>query len=146
MANECVAVLETFGLNLNISSSVLGMTVLAWGNSVGDLVADTALVRQGKSKMAVAGCFGSPLLSDLIGLGLALSSYTSANGKLHAALSWQNKAAVLFLLMSLISTIATFACYGFRCPRRFGFVLLVQYALFMVMSVAFEVLTKHASQ
>merc|ERR1712187_193185 len=62
LANECVALLETFGIELGISSSALGVTVLAWGNSVGDLVADTALVKQGKSRMAVSGCFGSPLL------------------------------------------------------------------------------------
>ena len=54
LANECVAVLEAFGLNLGISSSVLGITVLAWGNSVGDLVADTALVRQNRPRPVVA--------------------------------------------------------------------------------------------
>eukprot|EP00971_Amphidinium_carterae_P327329 6458634-Amphidinium_carterae.1 len=46
--------------------SILGATVLAWGNCVGDLVADTALVRKGKAKMAVAGVFGSPLMSEVL--------------------------------------------------------------------------------
>merc|ERR1719326_710900 len=101
LANECVAVLETFGIKLGISSSVLGITVLAWGNSVGDLVADTALVRQGKSRMAVAGVFGSPLLSDLLGLGVSFTSYNLSNGPLHATLSMQNKVAAVFLLTSM---------------------------------------------
>ena len=33
---------------VNFWDEVLGITVLAWGNSVGDLVADTALVRQNR--------------------------------------------------------------------------------------------------
>lgn len=138
LANECVAVLETFGLNLGISSSVLGITVLAWGNSVGDLVADTALVKQGRSKMAVAGVFGSPILSDLLGLGLSLTSYTWSHGALPAKLTKQNRIAAVTLGISLLSTVSVFAASGFRCPRRFGLVLLAEYSLFMCMSVACE--------
>eukprot|EP00403_Amphidinium_massartii_P045511 CAMPEP_0178464644 /NCGR_PEP_ID=MMETSP0689_2-20121128/50948_1 /TAXON_ID=160604 /ORGANISM="Amphidinium massartii, Strain CS-259" /LENGTH=508 /DNA_ID=CAMNT_0020091551 /DNA_START=142 /DNA_END=1668 /DNA_ORIENTATION=+ len=53
-ADETVALLNLLGLKLGASASILGATVLAWGNCVGDLVADTALVRKGKAKMAVA--------------------------------------------------------------------------------------------
>ncbi|CAE8628278.1 unnamed protein product [Polarella glacialis] len=138
LANECVAVLETFGIKFGISSSILGITVLAWGNSVGDLVADTALARQGKSKMAVAGCFGSPLLSDLLGLGVALTSYTTTNGSLKAHLSTQNKIAAGFLALSLASSIFTFVNFRFACPRWYAYVLLAQYSAFMVGSVLAE--------
>jgi sodium/potassium/calcium exchanger 6 len=138
LANECVAVLETFGLNFGISSSVLGITVLAWGNSVGDLVADTALVKQGKTKMAVAGVFGSPLLSDLLGLGVSFTSYNLARGPLHATLSLQNKVAAAFIVVSMLTTIIGFCLFRFRCPRRLGWVLVIQYCVFMVVSVMQE--------
>ncbi|CAE8667490.1 unnamed protein product [Polarella glacialis] len=134
LANECVAVLETFGIKFGISSSILGITVLAWGNSVGDLVADTALARQGKSKMAVAGCFGSPLLSALLGLGIALTSYTTANGPVEGHLSTHNKIAAGFLALSLASSIFTFVHFRFACPRWYAYVLLAQYSAFMVAS------------
>ncbi|CAJ1426405.1 unnamed protein product [Effrenium voratum] len=137
LANECVAVLEAFGLNLGISSSVLGITVLAWGNSVGDLVADTALARQGRSKMAVAGIFGSPLLSDLLGLGLALTTATWRQ-PLASELSKQNRIAAGSLLLAMLMTMAVFAGFRFRCPRNFAWVLLGQYAIFMGLSVACE--------
>ena len=53
--------------------AILGLTVLAVGNSVGDWVADTAVARAGKPAMGVASCFGSPLLNDVLGLGIALT-------------------------------------------------------------------------
>ena len=52
---------------------MLGVTVLAIGNSVGDWVADTAVARQGKPAMGVSSCFGSPLLNDVLGLGISLT-------------------------------------------------------------------------
>ena len=53
-------------------SAILGLTVLAVGNSVGDWVADTAVARAGEPGMGVASCFGSPLLNDVLGLSIAL--------------------------------------------------------------------------
>ena len=70
IANEVVAILEMFGNLLNVSTSVLGLTVLAWGNSVGDLVADRATAKAGGFKSAMASVYASPLLSALVGLGL----------------------------------------------------------------------------
>ena len=48
------------------------MTILALGNSVADWVADTVVARRGKPEMAVASCFGSPLMSNVMGLSIAL--------------------------------------------------------------------------
>ncbi|CAE7207704.1 CCX3 [Symbiodinium natans] len=106
LANECVAVLEAFGLNLGISSSVLGITVLAWGNSVGDLVADRALAKQGRWKMAVAGVYGSPILSDLLGLGVALTSHVWQHGALKSELSKQNRIAAGSLVVGVVLSVA----------------------------------------
>lgn len=55
-----------------LSLAILGLTVLAIGNSVGDWVADTAVARAGEPGMGVASCFGSPLLNDVLGLSVAL--------------------------------------------------------------------------
>ena len=68
IANECVAVLQTMGLIFDVPSSILAITVLAIGNSIGDLVADTAVAKRYPAA-AVAACLGAPLLSTLLGLG-----------------------------------------------------------------------------
>lgn len=57
IANELVSLLNALGLMLNISPVILGLTVLAWGNSLGDLVTDTSLARQGYPQMAIGGVF-----------------------------------------------------------------------------------------
>ncbi len=39
------------------------MTILAWGNSIGDLVADLSVVKQGYPRMAISAAIGGPLFS-----------------------------------------------------------------------------------
>lgn len=57
---------------MGLSPAIMGVTVLAWGNSVGDLVADVALAKTGQPVVALAGCYAGPLFNMLVGLGLAL--------------------------------------------------------------------------
>lgn len=52
---------------MNIPSTVLGLTVLAWGNSLGDMVANVSVARAGKPRMAIAGCYAGPMFNMLIG-------------------------------------------------------------------------------
>merc|ERR1711939_192200 len=53
--------------------AILGLTVLAWGNSIGDLVADLSVARAGSPNMAVTACFAGPLFNMLVGLGVSFS-------------------------------------------------------------------------
>uniref|UniRef100_A0A2N9FD77 Sodium/calcium exchanger membrane region domain-containing protein n=1 Tax=Fagus sylvatica TaxID=28930 RepID=A0A2N9FD77_FAGSY len=62
---------------LEALAALLGLTVLAWGNSVGDLVADVAVAKAGQPAMAMAGCFAGPMFNMLVGLGTALVIQTS---------------------------------------------------------------------
>jgi sodium/potassium/calcium exchanger 6 len=75
VADQLVVCLEMLGAILNINPTILGLTVLAWGNSVGDLVADVALAFRGRSgvQIVIAGCYAGPLFNTVIGLGLSLA-------------------------------------------------------------------------
>jgi sodium/potassium/calcium exchanger 6 len=70
IAGEVVGVLKAFGVILNISEAILGLTVFAVGNSLGDLVADVTVARLGYPVMALAACFGGPMLNILLGVGI----------------------------------------------------------------------------
>ena len=63
-------VIRTFGILLDLPPSLLGVTILAWGNQVGDFFANRNIARQGYTKMAMSGCFGEPIFARCFGLGI----------------------------------------------------------------------------
>nr|AAT47858.1 sodium/calcium exchanger protein-like protein [Oikopleura dioica] len=79
LANEVVGLLTALGFFWKINNVVMGLTFLAWANSIGDLVADLGLSRIGKAGTAVAACFGSPLLNLLVGTGIGCTISIASN-------------------------------------------------------------------
>ncbi|KAF1815860.1 hypothetical protein P152DRAFT_464570 [Eremomyces bilateralis CBS 781.70] len=71
IAGEVVGVLKTVGVIFNISDAILGLTIFAVGNSLGDLVANITVARLGYPVMALSACFGGPMLNILLGIGLS---------------------------------------------------------------------------
>lgn len=53
IAEEVVGILKAVGVILGMSEAILGLTVFAVGNSVGDLVADITVARLGYPVMAL---------------------------------------------------------------------------------------------
>jgi sodium/potassium/calcium exchanger 6 len=80
IATEVVSLLKTIGVILNISDSLLGLTIFAVGNSLGDLVADITVAKLGYPVMALSACFGGPMLNILLGIGLG-GLYMTINGR-----------------------------------------------------------------
>ena len=81
IANEVVGVLKAFGVILGISDAILGLTIFAVGNSLGDLVADITVAKLGYPVMALSACFGGPMLNILLGIGLSGLYMTIKGGK-----------------------------------------------------------------
>jgi len=136
VANECVALLESIGLILDIPTPVLGLTVLAWGNSVGDFVSDTSVAKAGSPKMAIATCFGSPLLTILLGLGLSLIITTINDGNLTFNLPKTLIFSYIALFASLFSSILIYVKYGFKqIPKFHIYWLFFLYLVFFVVNL-----------
>ncbi len=50
----------------------LGLTVIAWANSIGDYLSITAFAKKGRASTAVGGIFPGQLFNFLIGFGFSL--------------------------------------------------------------------------
>ena len=70
-ANIMIDMLKILGLLTGLPTTFLGLTVLSWGNSIGDFMANTSIARKGFVEMAMTGCFASPLFNILLGLGIS---------------------------------------------------------------------------
>jgi sodium/potassium/calcium exchanger 6 len=141
LAGECVAILEALGIMLSISSSVLGATVLAIGDSANDLAADIAVARAGSPATAIAVCFGAPMMTDIIGLGVSLTLKTAQMypHPFEFKLQTQNFITWGFLATSLISSGIAFPRFGYLPGWKYGAYLLALYFTFLVVTVSLEI-------
>ena len=70
-ANIIVDLLELFALLTGMSTALLGLTILSWGNSIGDSIASCSISRKGYGEMAFTSCIAGPVFNLMMGLGLA---------------------------------------------------------------------------
>ncbi|XP_053673285.1 mitochondrial sodium/calcium exchanger protein-like [Anopheles nili] len=136
IAQEVVSVLETLGLVLKLSKSILGLSMLAWGNSIGDLFSNVALARQGYGKMAFAACFGGPLLNLCLGLGLTLmvKAFGSFNlvAEVRKGVMGENCEAYLFQILTTTWLCLLFT--NFQGRRSVGISMIITYGMFLIFS------------
>lgn len=141
IANELVSLLTALGVAMNLSRGVLGLTILAWGNSAGDILANIGLAKNGNARMAVAGCLGGPTFNLLFGLGLGLTYRTAST--YPTAFPFPKLAtaplAFLFLFISLALTLFVIPLvFKFKFTKRYGMGLCAFYGLFLFLGLLSE--------
>eukprot|EP00898_Chlorokybus_atmophyticus_P004552 jgi/Chlat1/5098/Chrsp33S05114 len=134
IASELVATLVTFGIILDVKAALLGVTVLAWGNSVGDLVANVAIARNGGAQMAFAGCYAGPMFNLLIGLGLSMCLATAAQFPAPYVIDIDSSiySTFAFLVVSLLTAATAVPLSGYQYKQPVAIALLVLYGVFLV--------------
>lgn len=135
VANELVALLVAAGIISHAGNSLLSLTVLAWGNSVGDLITDVSVARAGFAQMAIAGCFGGLVFNILLGLGIPMVATFLSGHVLEIGLDTHARISLAFLLVSLAATIAVFRYHAFHCPPWYGKLLIGYYAVYSVVNL-----------
>ncbi|KAI0460880.1 hypothetical protein LJB42_001527 [Komagataella kurtzmanii] len=69
LTSSVVTILKNFGIIHHINETVLGLTLMALGNSIGDIISNVTLAKIGLPHTGLSACFGSPLLYILLGIG-----------------------------------------------------------------------------
>jgi sodium/potassium/calcium exchanger 6 len=146
LAYEAVTLLNSFGVVFGIDTALLGLTVLAIGNSVGDWITNTAVSRSGHPEMGVASSFQSPLLRVILGLSVALLAEVSfhQHGRsipvpIHAPGFSTVKLSWIFLGVSLFASAVVFPLCKFKPPMPYGVALIYVYITFIIFAVLDEV-------
>lgn len=135
-ASEIVGILHFLGVLASIDPAVLGVTVLAWGNSLTDLVANMSMA--GKStkgtSMAMTACFAGPLFNMLIGLGAGFWALLADTKQTWTAVGFNGVIAVgcAFSIINCIVIVIVALRNRQRLPGEFGWVLLGWYGVYMM--------------
>ncbi|KAI1447740.1 hypothetical protein F5Y02DRAFT_353221 [Annulohypoxylon stygium] len=154
IAGEVVGVLKAFGVILDISEAILGLTIFAVGNSVGDLVADVTVARLGYPVMALSACFGGPLLNILLGIGLggAYQLIDAAKDRkithpedpilyepYHIQVSGTLMISAITLLFTLLALLAVVPMNRWMMNKKIGWSLIGLWSVSTVVNLAIEV-------
>ncbi|XP_017916661.1 PREDICTED: sodium/potassium/calcium exchanger 6, mitochondrial isoform X2 [Capra hircus] len=139
-ATEVVNILRSLGVVFRLSNTVLGLTLLAWGNSIGDVFSDFTLARQGYPRMAFSACFGGIIFNVLVGVGLGCLLQIS---RAHMEVKLEPDGLLVWILagtlgLSLVCSLVLVPLQCFQLSRVYGCCLLLLYLTFLVVALLTE--------
>uniref|UniRef100_A0A8D2IYJ2 Solute carrier family 8 member B1 n=1 Tax=Varanus komodoensis TaxID=61221 RepID=A0A8D2IYJ2_VARKO len=139
-ATEVVNILRTLGVIFRLSNTVLGLTLLAWGNSIGDTFSDLTMARQGYPRMAFSACFGGIIFNMLVGVGLGCLLQMT-NSKLVVRL--ESDGLLVWILagalgLSLVFSFLSVPAQCFRLGPAYGCCLIAYYVVFLTIALLTE--------
>jgi len=149
-ADEVVALLQALAEMIGVSSTIMGLTVLAWGNCIGDFVADLTVSNQGYPEMGIAATYGGPLFNLLIGMGLGGTLASIEEGKVSCVLTDIMLVDFAYLLTALVASTIIIPVRKFKVDKILGAILLCGYLVFLTLSFliefgVFHILPQHGS-
>lgn len=144
--DEVLAVLHALGYIYGWSEAILGLTLFAMGNSLGDVVTNLTIAHLGHPLMALSACFASPLTNLLLGMGASatwMQLTHPSHGPYYFPPSVTLQLSSRVLLGMLLSMLVVIPLNGFRVSRHLGYVFLACYVVVMSINVYLETHSVH---
>ena len=138
LANEIISLLKTIGIIFSMSDTAIGLGFLAWGNSLGDIVANLTLAQAGYARMALGASIGAPLLNLLLGFGLAFTISLKPGEALEIDYNDTMTLLAGSLALVLILLMASTVLAQNRSKKPFGYLLIACYGLYFILAVCLE--------
>lgn len=124
------------GEQLGISTFMMGLTWLAAGTSVPDLLSSVVVAKQGKGDMAVSSSIGSNIFDVGVGLPLPWILYTIVNWPQPVAVC--NKGltvSIAILLLMVIIVISAIVTAGWKMSHSLGIFMFLLYCIYVTQEV-----------
>jgi len=117
----------------------MGLTILAWGNSSQDLIANMTVARKGLSTMAMTASFAGPVFNILVGLGIGMSLLHKLETPGHAIEVELNNPLKLGFWFSIINGVLVIFCGVIVgkgiLPKKYGYVAMALYFAYAMASL-----------
>ncbi|XP_051800907.1 sodium/potassium/calcium exchanger 1-like isoform X2 [Acanthochromis polyacanthus] len=127
------------GETVGISEEIMGLTILAAGTSIPDLITSVIVARKGLGDMAVSSSVGSNIFDITVGLPVPWLIYTLIhNGDPVTVSSNGLFCAIVLLFLMLLFVIISIAACRWKMSRMLGLTMFVLYFVFLVLSVLLE--------
>ncbi|XP_017936446.1 sodium/potassium/calcium exchanger 2 isoform X1 [Manacus vitellinus] len=127
------------GETIGISEEIMGLTILAAGTSIPDLITSVIVARKGLGDMAVSSSVGSNIFDITVGLPLPWLLYAVINSFAPVAVSSNGLfCAIVLLFIMLLFVILSIASCKWRMNKILGFLMFGLYFVFLIVSVLLE--------
>ncbi|KAG9489028.1 hypothetical protein GDO78_005172, partial [Eleutherodactylus coqui] len=127
------------GETIGISEEIMGLTILAAGTSIPDLITSVIVARKGLGDMAVSSSVGSNIFDITVGLPVPWFLFSVFNGFSPVAVSSNGLfCAIVLLFLMLLFVIFSIAACKWKMNKFLGFTMFVLYFVFVIVSVMLE--------
>ncbi|XP_034536650.1 sodium/potassium/calcium exchanger 1-like isoform X2 [Notolabrus celidotus] len=127
------------GETVGISEEIMGLTILAAGTSIPDLITSVIVARKGLGDMAVSSSVGSNIFDITVGLPVPWLLYTLLHKGDPVTVSSNGLfCAIVLLFLMLLFVIISIAACRWKMSRMLGLTMFVLYFVFLVLSVMLE--------
>ncbi|XP_063151090.1 sodium/potassium/calcium exchanger 2 isoform X2 [Candoia aspera] len=127
------------GETIGISEEIMGLTMLAAGTSIPDLITSVIVARKGLGDMAVSSSVGSNIFDITVGLPLPWFLYATVNNFSPVVVSSNGLfCAIVLLFIMLLFVILSIAFCKWKMNKFLGFTMFGLYFIFLVVSVLLE--------
>uniref|UniRef100_A0A8B9KSQ5 Solute carrier family 24 member 2 n=1 Tax=Astyanax mexicanus TaxID=7994 RepID=A0A8B9KSQ5_ASTMX len=127
------------GETIGITEEIMGLTMLAAGTSIPDLITSVIVARKGLGDMAVSSSVGSNIFDITVGLPFPWLLYSLINGLKPIVVSSNGLfCAIVLLFLMLLFVIISIAACKWKMSKLLGFIMFLLYLVFLVVSVMLE--------
>ncbi|XP_035037324.1 sodium/potassium/calcium exchanger 2-like isoform X3 [Hippoglossus stenolepis] len=122
-----------------ITEEIMGLTILAAGTSIPDLITSVIVARKGLGDMAVSSSVGSNIFDITVGLPFPWLVYNIINDFKPVEVSSNGLfCAIVLLFIMLLFVIISIASCKWRMSKILGLFMFVLYFVFLIVSVMLE--------